>query len=161
MKTIFDVEEYAISCRRMRTPETGAFTYEATVAELPDVVGYGETRAEAEEAVLEALRGLQELAQTRGRTFPAPIEIPTQYTGRVTTRLSKTIHKQAANLARAEGISLNAFICEAVSLRVAGCLLQATARPQAPQLTTFAYGSSALPNPEPNALASSTSVSIH
>lgn len=114
---MYDPEEYGITTRR--TVIEGESYFEATVGELPDVVGYGATRAEAEEAVVEAIKGLQKMALARGRAFPPPVVPPSEYSGRVTLRLSKTVHRRAAVAASAEQVSLNSFIAEAIADRLA------------------------------------------
>jgi len=111
-----DPNEYTITCRRTKVDNEVVF--EARVIELPDVVGYGESRAEAESEALEAIAGLQDLAKEMGHEFPAPNPVPTEYSGRITLRTSKTLHRQAATLAHLEDVSLNQFINEAIAARV-------------------------------------------
>lgn len=113
---MFDPEEYGITTRR--TVVDGRRYFEATVGELPDVVGYGVTRAEAEKAVLAGIKGLQKAAHARGKGFPPPVAPPGNFNGRVTLRLSKTIHQRAVFAASAEQVSLNSFIAEAVVERL-------------------------------------------
>lgn len=114
---MFDPEDYSITTRRTLIGD-GVY-YESTVGELPDVAGFGATRAEAEEAALEGIKGLQNAAMARGKPFPPPVTPPIDFTGRVTLRMSKSIHQRAAFAAVAEHVSLNSFIVEAVVERLA------------------------------------------
>ena len=50
-----------------------------------------------------------------GITIPQiPIENASDYSGKMTLRISPTVHEQAAMYARREGISLNQYINDAV-----------------------------------------------
>jgi len=113
---MYDPNEYTVTSRR--TTVDGEAVYEARVVELPDVVGYGETREEAETAAIESISGLQDLAREMGHTFPAPNPVPAGYSGRVTLRVSRSLHRQVALLAHLEDVSLNQFINEAIAARV-------------------------------------------
>jgi predicted RNase H-like HicB family nuclease len=86
--------------------------------ELPEIVGYGDTREEAEAAALEGFKGIADLAKKRGRALPAPHPHTVEYSGRVTLRMSKGLHARAAMAALAEDISLNQLIVEAIALRL-------------------------------------------
>lgn len=121
---MYDPNEYTVTSRR--TTVEGEALFEARVIELPDVVGYGETREEAEAAAIESISGLQDLAREMGHTFPAPNPVPTEYSGRVTLRVSRSLHRQVAMLAHLEDVSLNQFINEAIAERVAARRARAT-----------------------------------
>jgi predicted HicB family RNase H-like nuclease len=95
----------------------GETTFEARVLELPDVAGYGDTREEAEEAAIEAIRGLQSSAEAAGRSFPRPL-VEAHETGRFTLRLSRDLHTRAAVFAALGDVSLNTFISNAVAAQV-------------------------------------------
>jgi predicted HicB family RNase H-like nuclease len=112
-----DPNKYSITCRLERVDDEDIFV--ARVLELPDVVGYGETRGDAAEAALDAIQGLQELAADQGRDFPEPQKLaPEDFSGRVTLRMSSNLHWQVSVLAQQFGTSLNAYLCEAVAERV-------------------------------------------
>lgn len=111
-----DPNEYSIASRR--TMVDGEMLFEARVLELPDVVGYGATREEAETEALEAIGGLQKLAAELDQPFPEPASIPSDFSGRVTLRMTRSLHQKAAMFAEHERASLNSFVCEAVRVRV-------------------------------------------
>jgi predicted HicB family RNase H-like nuclease len=121
---MYDPNEYTVTSRR--TTVDGDAVFEARVIELPDVVGYGETRGEAETAAIESISGLQDLAREMRHTFPAPNPVPSEYSGRVTLRVSRSLHRQVALLAHLEDVSLNQFINEAIAERVAARQARAT-----------------------------------
>jgi predicted HicB family RNase H-like nuclease len=108
--------EYGISVRLVR--RDGDEIYEARVTELPDVVAFGSTYAEAYEVALESIEGLQEQFAETGRPFPAPELLETDFSGRITLRMSKSMHAAAHRRASTDGVSLNQWIVEAVACRV-------------------------------------------
>lgn len=59
-----------------------------------------------------------EMALEDGEVLPQPsIEYQTTYSGKLTVRLSKMLHEHAAQRAKIEGVSLNAFLQEAIAMR--------------------------------------------
>lgn len=121
-----DPSDYTITVRRFY--EDGAYAFKATVRELPHVQGLGSTYAEAYEMALEAIEGLQEMAAEDGAPFPEPAqESSTEWSGRVTLRLPKSLHRKATEVAEDEGVSFNQFlvtvITDAVSRKSAVTLM--------------------------------------
>ncbi len=110
-----DAERYAITVRKVLVD--GEELWRATVRELPDLAEFAETRDEAIELLLEAVDGLKESAAEEGRTFPEPLEDEDGYSGRVTLRMSKSMHRAAALRAIDEDVSLNSYIVECIALR--------------------------------------------
>ncbi len=111
-----DAERYAIILRKVRVDDQDL--WRATVRELPDVAEFAETREEVLDLALDTIESLQASAAEDGRPFPEPIEDEEEYSGRVTLRMSKSLHRVAALRADAEGVSLNSFIAECVAERV-------------------------------------------
>ena len=74
----------------------------------------------ADEAIKDARENLAiyiaELEEA-GKDIPTPI-VELEYSGRYPLRLSKSMHKKAAECAEREGVSLNSFISEAVCEKV-------------------------------------------
>jgi len=113
-----DPSDYTITVRRFH--EDGAYVFKATVRELPHVQGLGSTYAEAYEMTLEAIEGLQEMAAEDGAPFPSPAqESSTEWSGRVTLRLPKSLHRQATEVAEDEGVSFNQFLVTVITDAVA------------------------------------------
>ncbi len=84
--------------------------FEARVKELPDVVEYGDTAEEAYALAIDTIETTAEILAEKGRRMPRPMEIPDDYSGRVTLRLPKTLHRSLAQAADDEGVSLNAYL---------------------------------------------------
>ena len=115
--TEFDPHAYSIQI----STETidGEYLFKAIVKELPDVLALGATYVEAYEEAIDAVKGIYEACVEEGKIFPDPIKIEEDYTGRVTLRMEKSLHRVAAQLAEAEGTSLNNLIATALASRVA------------------------------------------
>ena len=119
-------------CAIKKVDVDGEILYLATVKELPDVGPYAADPHEAYELALDIIKTLNEMAEEEGRHFPAPIKIETGFSGRFTLRLTKTLHRKAAQFAEDEGVSLNQFfvsvIAESVGERTATSKSFATIR---------------------------------
>ncbi|MFA5521472.1 MAG: toxin-antitoxin system HicB family antitoxin [Castellaniella sp.] len=115
----FDPSRYTVEIKRISTPEDEV--YEAKVKEIPGVSAYAKSPANAFDEARDALEALHELSQEQGLDFPKPLPaINPRHSGRVTLRMSRTLHYQAALIAEYEGVSLNALITEALFERVFG-----------------------------------------
>lgn len=91
--------------------------YCAEVLELPDVFAEGDTPDQAMEALEEALRMWVECALEDGDQIPEPLEAGA-YNGRFQLRMPKSVHRDAAKRAQAEGVSLNQWMVSAISGRL-------------------------------------------
>ncbi len=113
----FDPHRYTITIKLVTLDEGEHF--EAAVAELPDVVEYGETYDQAYSLVVDSISTLRDAAIEQGRTFPDPMPSRSldEFSGRVTLRMSKSLHAASSKLADADGVSLNSWIVEAISTR--------------------------------------------
>jgi hypothetical protein len=114
---MIDPKRYSI-CIRLET-EDGTDSYVGTVAELPDVLVCEDSYEEAYSAVLGVVSDLQDIAAESGRPFPVPVSksLEAEYSGRVTLRLGKSLHRDISLMADADGVSLNSWICEAITAR--------------------------------------------
>jgi predicted RNase H-like HicB family nuclease len=114
----FDPHRYTITIKLV-TLEEGEF-FEAVVAELPDLVEYGETYDHAYSLAVESIGSLQDAAQEQGRDFPAPMpsRAIVEFSGRVTLRMTPSLHACASRFAEQEGVSLNSWVVEAIATRV-------------------------------------------
>jgi predicted HicB family RNase H-like nuclease len=104
----FDPEAYTLTIRKENVD--GDILFVGRVAELQDVIAYEESYEEAHSILLDAISSLKEIADEQNRTFPAPFETEDEYSGRVTLRIPKTLHKSASLMADREGVSLNQFL---------------------------------------------------
>lgn len=93
--------------------------YIATCQEFPGLSAFGSTE---EEALVEGKMALQlmiEAYQESGIPLPQPIHMgQEQYSGQFRVRLPKSLHRQAAQIAATDGISLNQLVVSAVEQRV-------------------------------------------
>jgi predicted RNase H-like HicB family nuclease len=89
----------------------------ATCPEFPGLSAFGKTEVEALREAKIALGLFIEDMREDSVPLPEP-QVPHYYSGQTRLRLSKTLHQQAAEMAEAEGESLNQFIAGAVQARV-------------------------------------------
>lgn len=105
---MFDPNAYGIEVRR-RTID-GEAVFEARVRELPDVAEYADTAEEAYALALDTIAATAKMLAERGKAIPAPVEPVDEWSGRVTLRVPKSLHRALAAAADAEGCSLNQHI---------------------------------------------------
>jgi predicted HicB family RNase H-like nuclease len=118
-------EEYGISVRLVQ--EDGADIYEARVLELPDVRTYGSRYSDAYNSAVEVIRTTQQIFAEKGKAFP-DVELPEdEFSGRITLRMSKSLHRSIHSKAQLDNVSLNQWIVEAVASRVDGRLISSDA----------------------------------
>ena len=108
-------EEYGI-CIRLITQDD-ADIYEGRVNELPDLKVYCDTYSEAYEELVGAIEAAQTMFAEQGREFPNADPGEDHFSGRVTLRMSKSLHRCVHEKALNDGTSLNQWIVEAVALR--------------------------------------------
>jgi len=91
--------------------------YAAQILEFPGCFSEGGTPDEAYENLQEAAESWLESALSRRMAIPEPFA--TQgYSGTVSLRLPKSIHRRAAQYAHKDGVSLNQFLVAAIAARV-------------------------------------------
>lgn len=100
-----DPHTYNISIRRGNFE--GDVLFEARVKELPDLHAYGDTYAEAYDLAVDAIETAAEAYADQGRVFPSAVIPADDYSGRVTLRLPRTLHRALAETAEDERVSLN------------------------------------------------------
>ncbi len=88
----------------------GDACYEARVRELPDIVEYADSAQEAYLLALDAVSTTFQIMADHGRAVPQPIDTESDYSGRVTLRLPRTLHRGLANRAEDEKVSLNQLL---------------------------------------------------
>jgi predicted HicB family RNase H-like nuclease len=106
-------EDYGVEVRRIM--DDGAFVYEGRVKELPDVRTYGDSQAEAYSAALEVIAITKNAFADKGKAFPEPHPVEDEFSGRITLRMSKSLHRKIHDLAKNEEVSLNHWIIEAIA----------------------------------------------
>jgi predicted HicB family RNase H-like nuclease len=115
-KMNFDPELYSLTIRKEKID--GEYLYVGRVAEFPNVSSFEETFDEARTVLIDAIKTLYEIACKEGSQFPAPRQDETEYSGRVTLRLTRSLHRQVAAQAESEGVSLNQFLTTAIAQHI-------------------------------------------
>jgi len=103
-----DPHAYTISVRRGTFD--GEVLFEARVKELPDVAEYGESFDEAYDLAIDTIETAAAAYAEQGRAFPPPQEPADDFSGRVTLRIPRSLHRALAAAAEDEGVSLNAHL---------------------------------------------------
>jgi len=91
--------------------------YAAQVLEFPGCLSEGATPDEAYTNLQQATENWVDAALSQGMAIPEP-SATQGYSGTVSLRLPKSIHKRAAQYARRDGVSLNQFLVSAIAARV-------------------------------------------
>ena len=82
---------------------------------LKGCIGQGDTQEEAIKELAENEKAWLETAKEVGIKIPdVPVEKLPKYSGKMTLRISPSVHSQAAEFAKKEGISLNQYINDAI-----------------------------------------------
>ncbi|MGH9754891.1 MAG: type II toxin-antitoxin system HicB family antitoxin [Blastocatellia bacterium] len=91
--------------------------YIATCPEFPGLSAFGET---PEQAISEGRRALKLMIETykeSGLALPEP-KLAHEHSGQFRIRIPKSLHRQAAELAEKEGVSLNQFVTTCIAMGV-------------------------------------------
>lgn len=90
--------------------------YEARVEEFPDLVEYADGVDEVYALMADAIETTIAVLKEKGKSIPSPNKNTDQeYSGRVTLRMPKLMHKKLSYAAKKENISLNQFLLSLVS----------------------------------------------
>ncbi len=104
-----DLEYYlSLSYRMEIYPDEGGYT--AAIPDLPGCITCGESLEEVLELIEDAKAGWLELALEDGDPIPEPPLPEREYSGRFTVRLPRRLHRQLAERAKNDGVSLNQFV---------------------------------------------------
>lgn len=95
--------------------ETGR--YAAQILEFPGCFAEGDSPEEAYDNLQEAAESWIESALAQRMPVPPPFASQ-GYSGTVSLRLPKSLHKRAAEFAHRDGVSLNQFLVAAIAARV-------------------------------------------
>ena len=92
-------------------------TYFVKVKELPGCMSAGDTVEEAIGMIHDAMRGWLEVAIEDGLEIPLP-DVMKKYSGKFLVRVPKHLHKNLADQAKKEGVSLNQFVVSLLSEKI-------------------------------------------
>ena len=109
-----DPHDYGITIRRIM--EEGGVCFEARILELPDVAEYADTFEEAYALAIDAIETTADALSEQGRSMPLPEQELTDYSGRITLRVPRSLHRELAWSAKQEGVSLNQLLASVLSL---------------------------------------------
>lgn len=98
--------------RRLVPDEEGG--YSASVQEFPGCFAEGDTADEALRNLAGAAVAWMHAQESLGQEIPQPIDFE-GYSGRVALRIPRGLHKQAAELAQEEGVSVNQFLMSSIA----------------------------------------------
>lgn len=113
MEISMNPHSYNITVRRANFD--GEVYFEARVKELPDVAEYADTFDEAYALAIDTIETTAEVFAAKGKAMPAPYEPADDFSGRVTLRMPKTLHRSLSETADQEGISLNQYLVNVLS----------------------------------------------
>ena len=91
--------------------------YAAQVLEFPGCFAEGDTPEEAYKNLQEAAENWLDSAHSQGMAIPEPFASQ-GYSGTISLRLPKSMHRRAAEYAHRDGVSLNQFLVSAIAARV-------------------------------------------
>lgn len=99
--------------RRLLTPEEGG-GYVSTIHEFPGCVAYGKTPNKALTALESAAEAWIEAALESGYPVPEPATYD-DFSGKIALRISRRLHKMAAERAQEEATSINQLLSSAIA----------------------------------------------
>ena len=102
---------------RALIPDTESGTFAAMIPEFPGCISQGDSPQEAYARLHEAALAWIEAAQDLGQPIPDPQE-ENAYRGKFALRMPASLHKDVAQAAERDGISLNQFIVAALAERI-------------------------------------------
>ena len=106
---------YSITVRRIED-EHEEPCFEARVRELPDVAEYADSFQEAYELAVDTIETTAHALAEQGRKMPSPAPPASDYSGRITVRTTRTLHRELALLAEEENVSLNQLIVSVLGI---------------------------------------------
>ena len=108
---------YTISTRQVTID--GDVMFEARVREMPDIVVYGEDSAEAYLGAIETIDSAVHMLTQEGIPVPTVHPMNDEYSGRVTLRLPKSLHRCLDEASEVDGVSLNQHIVNVLTYHAA------------------------------------------
>ncbi|MCK9488496.1 MAG: toxin-antitoxin system HicB family antitoxin [Xanthomonadales bacterium] len=110
---MFDPHAYGIEVRRCVIDDETVF--QARVRELPDVAEYADSWTEAYDLAVDTIATTAALLEEAGRPMPPVAKPADDWSGRVTLRLPRSLHRALTDAAESEGNSLNQYMVNVLS----------------------------------------------
>ena len=95
----------------------GERSYSAEILEFPGCFAQGETPNEAFENLESAAKSWIQASITQGLDIPEPM-LNQGYSGKISLRIPRSLHKKAAQFAERDATSLNQFLITAIASRI-------------------------------------------
>jgi predicted RNase H-like HicB family nuclease len=94
--------------------------YIAIAPDLPGCSAFGRTQEKALAELQDAIEGWVAAARSVGNLIPRPSQLPdvSAYSGKVLLRTTRELHARLAQAAKDEGVSLNYYINQVLSLAI-------------------------------------------
>jgi len=109
------IDPYAYNVSIRRGTFEGDKLFEARVKELPDLVEYAASYEEAYSLAVDTIETAASMYADKGKNFPFAIVPSDDFSGRVTLRLPRSLHRILAGHANQEGVSLNHHLVNVLS----------------------------------------------
>ena len=110
-----DPYEYNIVTRKVVID--GQTMFEARVKEFPDVREYSETLPEAYDLVVDTILTTADAFERLNRALPDPVVPQDEFSGRITLRLPKSLHRLLSHDAELQAVSLNQYLVNVLAYR--------------------------------------------
>lgn len=110
-----NIDAYAYNITVRRATFEGEVCFEARVKELPDLIEYGDTAEEAYALAVDGIGTTAEIMNEKGRAMPTAMTPADDFSGRVTLRLPRSLHRALAESSDDEGVSLNQHLVNILS----------------------------------------------
>lgn len=110
-----NIDPYAYNITVRRAEVQGEVCFEARVKELPDLIEYADTAEEAYALAVDGIETTAEIMAEKGRAMPAAAIPAEDFSGRVTLRLPRSLHRALAEASDDEGVSLNQHLVNILS----------------------------------------------
>lgn len=101
---MIDPEKYTFVIRR--TDEDVEEPFVARVIEFPYIAGFGKTPKEAYDIAVDTIRSFEE----EKLSLPNPLPNINEFSGRISLRIPKSLHRKLATHAEVEGVSINQYL---------------------------------------------------
>lgn len=113
MMSNFSPDQYDVSVQKIM--EDGEVMYRAKIREFPHLIQYSGTPGGAYDQAINILGFLLDDMRSKGKSIPAPVVAQDEWSGRITVRTPKTLHRLLAENAELEAISLNQYMLSILS----------------------------------------------
>lgn len=120
MEGIIVVDKYNYKVEIIKLSEDDGGGFLAEVPKLPGCISDGETREEALINVQDAMKSWIDTAKELKRKIPLPEEYKEEedFSGKLSLRIPKSLHKNISQQAEKEGCSINQLIMMYVSIGI-------------------------------------------